>query len=237
MGYFADGGNLYIESVNLGLDHNGTTFFEDLGLMYAGDGSEQEVIKINGSKDNIASDLNYYCLGGYDPHYSVDRLESNGSQLLFNSEDGFGRMFIKEDAGYRAISSSIILGSLASGDSLNLKEFLLAEMVNTFLGYNPSTSVRELLSGLLNGSNYPNPFTGKTTIEYTLTEAGRVMIDVYDLSGKVVKRLVNDETLPGSYSVTWDATSDNGSLVDDGFYFFKVRQGNHSVTQKMVLLR
>jgi flagellar hook assembly protein FlgD len=97
--------------------------------------------------------------------------------------------------------------------------------------------LREILSGVLNGTSYPNSFSGETTIAYTLTEAGRVTIDVYDLSGKVVKRLVNDETLPGSYSVTWDATNDNGSLVDGGFYFFKVRQGNQSVTEKMVLLR
>lgn len=237
MSYLANGGSLYIESVDLGLNHSGTAFFDDLGLTYIGDGDDQEIVKIKGGPDCLATDLTYFILGGYDPHYRVDRLGANGSDLLCSSEDGYGRMFIKEDEGYHAISSSVLMAAVASGDSLNLRSYLVAEMVNTFLGYNPSTSLREVLSGVLNGSSYPNPFSGETTIAYTLTEAGRVTIDVYDLSGKVVKRLVNDETLPGSYSVTWDATNDNGSLVDGGFYFFKVRQGNQSVTQKMVLLR
>jgi hypothetical protein len=221
----------------LGLDHNSTAFFDKLGLTYVSDGAEQEIIQLDGNDDNLTHGLNYNYLGGYDPHYSVDGLSANGSELLFNSEDGFGRMFLKDDEEYHAISSSILLGAIASGDSLNLKAYLLAEMVNTFLGYNPSTSLQEVFSGLLNGSNYPNPFSGKTTIEYTLSEAGRVTIDVYDLSGKVVKRLVNDDILPGSYSITWDATNENGTLVNDGFYFFKVSQGNQSVTEKMVLLR
>jgi hypothetical protein len=237
MSYLANGGSLYIESVDLGLNHTGTEFFDDLGLTYIGDGDDQEIVKIKGGPDCLATDLTYFILGGYDPHYRVDRLGANGSDLLCSSEDGYGRMFIKEDEGYHAISSSVLMAAVASGDSLNLRPYLVAEMVNTFLGYNPSTSLREVLSGVLNGTSYPNPFIGETTIAYTLTEAGRVTIDVYDLSGKVVKRLVNDETLPGSYSVTWDATNDNGSLVDGGFYFFKVRQGNQSVTEKMVLLR
>jgi hypothetical protein len=219
------------------LDHNGTAFFDDLGLMYIGDGSDQEIVKIKGNPDGMGSELNYFILGGYDPHYSVDRLGANGSDLLFSSEDGYGRMFIKEDEGYHAISSSVLLAAIASGDSLNLRSYLLAEMVNTFLGYNPSTSLREVFSGVINGTNHPNPFSGKTTIEYTLSETGRVIIDVYDLSGKVIKRLVNDDILPGSYSITWDATNENGTLVNDGFYFFKVSQGNQSVTEKMVLLR
>jgi hypothetical protein len=205
--------------------------------MYMGDGAEQEVVKIKGNPDGMASDLTYFQLGGYDPHFSVDQLESNGSNLLFSSEDGKGRSFIKEDAGYRAISSSVILASLASGDSLNLRAYLVGEMVNTFLGYNPSTSLSETISGLFGGSNYPNPFNRQTTVEYTLTVAGRVTIVVYDLSGKVIKQLVNEVAIPGSYSVTWDATNENSEMVKDGFYFFRISQGGQSRTEKMVLLR
>jgi hypothetical protein len=228
---------LYIESVDLGLNHNGTAFFDDLGLMYIGDGSEQEVIDINGGADCLASGLTYECLGGYDAHYSVDRLQSNGSTLLFSSEDGFGRMFIKDDEGYNSISSSVLVASLASGDSLNIRAYLMAEMVNTFLGYNPSTSLRETISKVLQGNNYPNPFNGETEIQYALTESGLVTIDVYNLSGTIVRHLVNETLLPGSYSVAWDATNENGSLVEDGFYFYRISQGNQAITEKMVLLR
>lgn len=219
------------------MDYNDTPFFDKLGLTYISDGAEQEIVQLDGYNESITQGLSFTYLGGYDPHYSVDQLSPNGSELLFSSEDGYGRMFMKEDEGYQTISSSIVLGALAPGDSLNLKPFLLAEMVNTFLGYNPSTSLQEVFSGLIKGTNYPNPFNGKTTIEYTLSEAGQVKIDVYDLSGKVIKQLLNDEFLPGSYSITWDATNEEGTFVRDGFYFFKVSQGKHAVTEKMVLLR
>ena len=235
--YLASGGNLYIESVDLGLNHNGTAFFDDLGLMYIGDGGEQEVVKIKGGTDCLASDLSFFSLGGYDAHYSVDRLESNGSQLLFDSEDGYGRMFMKDDEGYNVISSSVLLASIASGDSLNLRAYLVAEMVNTFLGLNPSTSLSETISEVFNGKNYPNPFSRETEIKYTLTQSGLVTIDVYNLSGMIVKHLVNEMRLPGSYSVTWDATNHNGGLVEDGFYFYRISQGNQSVTEKMVFVR
>lgn len=237
MSYLAIGGNLYIESVDIGSDHNGTEFFDNLGLTYIDDGAEQEVVKIKGGTNSFASGLSYFCLGGYDPHYSVDRLGANGSVLLFGSEDGYGRTFIKEGEGYRAISSSVIIACLASGDSLNLRALLVSEMVNAMLGYNPSTALSEIYAEILGGYNYPNPFNNQTTIAYTLTQPGQVTIEVYDLSGKVIKQWVNDVTLPGNYSVIWDATSDNGGMVRDGFYFFKIRQGNRSVTEKMVLLR
>lgn len=202
-----------------------------------GNGSDQEIIKLIGNPGSLSSGLVYNIAGGYDPHYSVDRMGASGSEMLFCSEEGFGRTFIKQDEGYRAVSSSVILAAMASGDSLNLRAFLVAEMVNTFLGYNPSTSLKEVFSDVLSGSNYPNPFNGNTTIEYTISETGRVTIDIYDLSGKVVKHLVNDDFLPGSYSTTWDATNNNGTSVGNGFYFFRVSQGNHAVTAKMVLLR
>jgi len=128
----------------LGFDHNDTPFFDKLGLTYIGDGDDQEVVKIKGGPDCLATELTYFILGGYDPHYSVDRLGASGSTLLFNCEEGHGRMFIKEDEGYHAISSSVVMAAVASGDSLNIRAYLISEMVNTFLGYNPSTSLRSL---------------------------------------------------------------------------------------------
>ena len=97
-------------------------------------------------------------MGGYDPHFSVDRLESNGSDLLFTSNDGHGRMFMMETDTYTAISSSIMLGAMQTGDSLNKKAYLVSEMVNFFMGYNPVTTLRENISAILNTGNYPNPF-------------------------------------------------------------------------------
>ena len=236
--YLDNGGNLYIESVNIGANHNGTTFFDYLGLMYIGDGSEQEVAYINGDTNCCTSDLSFYYFGGYSPHYSLDRLDSaNGSELLFCSDEGYGRMFLNDNSTYKAISSSILMAAIASGDTLNIKPYLISEFVNHFLGYNPTTSLKENIANLFSGSNYPNPFTTETKIEYTLKEAGRVSIDVYNVSGQIVKQLVNEELLPGKYSVTWDATNNNGGKVKSGFYFYKINFGDFTKTEKMLLLR
>jgi hypothetical protein len=231
------GGSLYIESVDLGANHNGTTFFDNLGIEYIDDGGEQEAFTLKGGSHPISSDLKLNYLGGYSPHYSLDRLAADGSDKLFGSENGFGRMFIYETTAYKAISSSILLGAIKTEDSLNKKAYLVSEMVNCFLGYNPVTSLQENISAILNTGNYPNPFNVNTTIQYTLNEAGPVVIDIYNINGQVVRHLVSEEKLPGEYSIVWETTNDVGGLVNDGFYFYTISVNGHRFTEKMILLR
>ncbi|MCD4684063.1 MAG: T9SS type A sorting domain-containing protein [Bacteroidales bacterium] len=236
--YLESGGSFYIESVDIGLNHTGTTFFDYLGLMYINDGAEQEVVKLKSGPNNVFADLSYYYLGGYDPHYSVDRLESNnGSDLMFSSEDGYGRMFVNDNIAYKSIASSIIFGAFANGDTLSLRPFLVSEMVNFFIGYNPVTSLKENISQFISTGNYPNPFATDTRIEYTLNETGFVNIDVYNLKGQIVKQLVAEQKNPGDYYVIWDATNNIGSVVESGYYFYKISVGEYTQTEKMILLR
>ena len=232
-----NGGSLYIESVDIGTNHNGTTFFDNLGLQYIGDGGEQEVVTVKGGANCITNDLKFNYLGGFSPHYSIDRLETNGSDLLLSSEDGYGRMFIYETGSYKAVSSSIMMGAIATGDSLNLKAYFISEIVNCFLGYNPVTSVVENISAIYNSGNYPNPFSSNTTIQYTVNTTGLVVIDIYNIKGRVVRHLVSEEKLSGEYAVVWDATNDNGGLVNEGFYFYTITVDNYTITDKMILLR
>lgn len=205
--------------------------------MYQGDGAEQEVIRLKGTPANSTDKLVFYVLGGFSPHYSIDRLETNGGELVFSCEDGQGRMVVNETENYRTIASSVIMGAMASGDSLNLKAYLVSEMVNYFLGYNPSTSIQQDLSAILSLGNYPNPFLSETHIEFTLAHAGRVILNVYNLQGKVVKQLKNEDMMPGTYNVIWDATNDRGVPVEGGYYFYELITGNQSTTEKMILVR
>jgi len=232
-----NGGSLYIESVNLGKDHEGTSFFDYLGIQYIDDGGEQEVATLKGGGHPITTNQKFDYLGGYSPHYSIDRIEADESEKLFSSESGYGRMFINETAGYKAISSSILMGALRTDDSLNMKAYLISEMVNCFIGYNPVTSLKENIPAILNTGNYPNPFNGNTTIQYTLTEAGPVEINICNVNGQVVRHLVSEEKLPGEYNIVWDATNDFGGLVNDGFYFYTLSINNFSHTEKMIMLR
>ncbi len=85
--------------------------------------------------------------------------------------------------------------------------------------------------------NYPNPFNPTTAIKYSVADAGKVMIDVYNLKGQRVKTLIDEHKAPGTYSVTWDATDNNGKPMSSGVYFYRLRTGKHSTTKKMILMK
>ena len=145
-------------------------------------------------------------------------------------------MFVNEQEDYKVISSSILLGAIASGDSLNLKPFLVAEMVNYFLEYDPNVSVTNSMTNLFSLSNYPNPFTSETRINYTIQSSEKVSIAVYNSMGQVVKQLVDKNLTSGNYSTSWNGTDSKGNKVKNGLYFYKINVGGFTQTEKMILL-
>jgi hypothetical protein len=89
--------------------------------------------------------------------------------------------------------------------------------------------------------NYPNPFNPSTTIQYDiLMGSGQVPVKifVYDVRGRLIRKLVNEEKDPGSYSVNWDGRDNIGHRVASGIYIYRM-QINHNLvsTKKMVLLK
>jgi len=85
--------------------------------------------------------------------------------------------------------------------------------------------------------NYPNPFNPATRIDYTLPSRARVTIDIYNILGQRVRRLV-DETKPaGEHFVIWDGTDESSRKVSSGLYFYCVRAGDSVDSKKMLLLK
>jgi len=82
--------------------------------------------------------------------------------------------------------------------------------------------------------NFPNPFNPATIISYRLPQVSKVSIVVFDLLGRVVKTLVNEEKQPGNYSVEWN-TDEN--FISSGIYFYQLRAGSFVETKKMMLVR
>ncbi len=85
--------------------------------------------------------------------------------------------------------------------------------------------------------NYPNPFNPTTTIKYDLPKDSYVTIDIYDILGNRVKRLVHDNIQAGAHSVVWDATNDFGSKVSTGIYMYRITAGDFSKIHKMILMK
>jgi flagellar hook assembly protein FlgD len=79
--------------------------------------------------------------------------------------------------------------------------------------------------------NYPNPFNAQTLIRFDLPEAGNVTVNIYSITGQLVKTL-GGQFEAGHQSVTW-----NASDAASGVYFYKVSVGDHSQTMKMTLVK
>jgi hypothetical protein len=107
--------------------------------------------------------------------------------------------------------------------------------VNCGINVNPLTGIEPI--GLSPkeyklSQNYPNPFNPITKISYTLPKSGFVTLKVYDLLGKEVMTLVNENKLPGNYFVDF-----NGSSLPSGTYFYKLIVNGFIDTKKMVLIK
>ena len=79
---------------------------------------------------------------------------------------------------------------------------------------------------------YPDPFNPSTNIRYSVAEEGFVTLKVYDILGKEVKSLVNEDKPAGTYEVTFD-----GSSLTSGVYLYKLSSRNYSMVRKFMLLK
>ncbi len=86
-------------------------------------------------------------------------------------------------------------------------------------------------------SNYPNPFNASTTINFTLLNAGDVRLDVYDIVGRLVKTLVDDNIGAGEHSIVWHGDDTSGKSVVSGIYFYSINIDNKVFSDRMLLLK
>ncbi len=84
--------------------------------------------------------------------------------------------------------------------------------------------------------NYPNPFNPSTTIKFAVTESGLVTLKIYDILGKEVATLVNQDLDKGSYSVNFNSNTQGLNLAS-GMYIYKLNSNNKTVSKKMLLLK
>jgi hypothetical protein len=100
---------------------------------------------------------------------------------------------------------------------------------------NPPSAV-EKLDGIPEAfslsQNYPNPFNPSTTLQYSIARKGHVVLDVFNVLGQSVARLVDGELSAGTYRTTFDA-----SHLSSGVYLYRLQAGDFVQTQKMVLMK
>lgn len=70
--------------------------------------------------------------------------------------------------------------------------------------------------------NYPNPFNPATTIEFDLPRRAKVVLDIYDMTGRRLRTLVHGSKPGGTYKITWNGRDQYGKAVASGVYFYRI---------------
>ena len=142
----------------------------------------------------------------------------------------WGEQWARIDSGLSSqIYALAIVGSeLFAGDkNNNILKRSLSEIV---------TEVKTLTSGFVSefslNQNYPNPFNPLTTIKFSIPFRGYTTLIIYDILGKEIKTIVEQELGPGIYSFNWDAKSNSS-----GVYFYRLQSGNLVATKKLLLIK
>lgn len=85
--------------------------------------------------------------------------------------------------------------------------------------------------------NSPNPFGAETRVAYSVARRQRVRIRIYDVGGRLVRTLVDDEVDPGAYDARWDGRDADGRRAASGVYFARMVSGGDVLESRMTLVR
>ncbi len=94
--------------------------------------------------------------------------------------------------------------------------------------------IPEVAAGL---TVFPNPFNASVETRFSLPVAGHANLDVYDLQGRRVIRLLSEELGAGEHSVIWNGVDEAGQAVASGVYFARLQSGNCKLTRSLVLVK
>ena len=199
---------------------------------------------VNGLKGRLTYDpavlaLDTLIFGEFLNGYMIEMNETEPGQILFaasgnqpNTETGtIANLTFEVLEGFYG-ESSVTLSDLRVNENEELE--VGAEMtVNYVLGISRA-GVPEVFAL---HQNYPNPFNPVTRINYDLPKDDQVKITIYDMMGRQVTTLINQNQTAGYKSVRWDATNQLGESVSAGLYMYVIEAGAFRESRKMVLLK
>lgn len=182
----------------------------------------------------FVSDLTGY-IAGNDEYSTFSRVllkTTNGganwiSQFAGTNHGLYGVHFINENTGW-----------IAGGESMNTYGVgVVYKTTNAGIPIGIEIISTEIPDQFSLSQNYPNPFNPETRIKFTIPAVGNgrdrsVRILIYDMLGREIAVLVNEQLNPGTYEVNWDA-----SAYPSGVYLYKLQAGDYSETKKMMLIK
>ncbi len=159
--------------------------------------------------------------------FGVSRKTKVFSETQF--ETGYGRGYAD---GIGIVSSGY--GSIVCSNNSTLKGCVINGILygdtSTVVGINQISS--EIPDKFELSQNYPNPFNPTTHIGFRIAKFGLVKLIIYDVLGKEIQILVNEQLQPGSYEADWDA-----SAYSSGVYYYKLESGSYMESKKMLMVK
>ncbi len=202
--------------------HTGITKFDDImaSVDYDMDGTVEPFMhgEVAGLLDKVAESLPP--IGSTTIDYA--QIDANPADSAKFRKAYWNYLWVSEGAGHGAHNPKFVVGLLQA----TLNQLTGVEFVNN-----------EIPTNFELAQNYPNPFNPTTEIRFSLPKQAPVVLQVYDMMGRVVTTLVS-ETLPaGNHKYAWNARGDNGETLSSGVYLYRIVAGNFVSTRKMVLLK
>ncbi len=129
---------------------------------------------------------------------------------------------------------TIFVSDNAGADLGTLNEWCLRITHDGIVGVDDTNQVPLVLKL---HDNYPNPFNPITNIAFDLPRASHVSLRVFDIAGRLVKTIVDQELSAASHRVVWDGTDNGSRRMASGIYYYQLVTDEKAITRKMTLLK
>lgn len=216
-----------------------------------------EIFEIPLTISNVSNVQAMQMIIHYDPEYLTalefeNLIQGMNTAHIIDVEEGYVKIAY---AGVESLESDLTVANIkfkaqeqmgmAIETELEVEYFVANETELTWNAHNGTVNINGLATGLINHNRledqmrcYPNPFTDRLTIKYSVVNDGEhVFIGIYNLFGKQVAELVNGKHASETYQIIWDGTNVNGSELYNGIYFIKYSSGEISTTKKIQIVR
>jgi len=199
---------------------------------------------------NVAQMRGYSVVVSYDPS-SLAFVKAERATDALLSRGGPTPLFLAREMtpGRVILADAITGGGTVSGDGALANIVFrrigpdgavsvdLAQVFDGSGGVDVLAAAKETPSTYALAQNYPNPFNPETQIAYSLPEAGRVRLTVYNLVGQVVRTLADGTQAAGGHSVRWDGRDEAGRRLASGVYLYRIEVNGFSAVRRMMLVK
>ena len=227
--YLNDGGSIYMEAGDEFSNVNASTVTELFNIDVSLQGG-YDLTGIEGEDGTFSEGMAF----DYDGNAAgVDQLVplESAFPIFTNSGVPFFTGVGNDGGDFRTIAATFEFGGLVDGETT--KAVLLDSIIHFLVDAEdlsvdePSVPLQFSMS-----QNYPNPFNPTTTIQFSVATHGGAFLQVFDITGRLVTTLLDEELPSGKYSMVWDASN-----VASGIYIYKLTSGGETLSKIMILLK